>query len=50
MLQEDPLVMKYLTNSISKELVEKYDFIMLTGYEIYNLISSMKISNDKDLI
>jgi len=40
----------YLINSIPKELAENFDFIKLTTYEIYNLISSMNVNHDNDLI
>ena len=50
MTQEDSLVKEYLINSISKELAEKFDFITLTAYEIYKLISSLNVNDDIDLI
>ena len=50
MTQEDSLVKEYLINSISKELAEKFDFITLTAYEIYKLISSLNVNDDNDLI
>jgi len=50
MIQEDELVKEYLINSVPKVLTENFDFITLTAYEIYNLISSMNVNDDNDLI
>jgi len=50
MLQEYALVKEYLICSIPMELAGKFDFITLTAYEIYNLISSMNVNDGNYLL
>jgi len=49
-ITKDTKTKEILLNSIGNDLVENIDFISSTAYEVYNMIKSINLSDDKDRI